>query len=187
MAGSPALRTTTAPPITGAHPPNPRPGQTPHCGQPGRNHPAGRLLWGESRVPDVEYARVHRRTRPPSLDLHHSPNNAPTTTRSRSTLRIADNPRYTNYGCPPTKVRGETTRQGATCQGAPANAVTMTPTVGRKSSTGGRAHPRTPMDSTSTTRPTTHPQQPRAGPHSALRTTPDTPTIGAHQPIPCPG
>ena len=56
----------------------------------------------------------------------------------------------------------------------------MTPTVGRKSSTGRRVRPRTPMDSTSTTRPTTHPRKPGAGPDSALRTTPDAPMIGAH-------
>ena len=63
-----------------------------------------------------------------------------------------------------------------------ARAATMTPTVGRKSSTGRRVPPRTPMNSTSSTRPTTHPQQPGAGPHSALRTTPDAPTMGANPP-----
>ena len=35
----------------------------------------------------------------------------------------------------------------------------MTPTVGRKSSTGRRVPPHTPMNSTSTTRPTTHPRE----------------------------
>ena len=77
------------------------------------------------------------------------------------------------------------------------------PTAGRKSSTGRRVRPRTPTDSTSTTRPTTtHKTQVRStlriagntiytnywrtptdsvpGPHSALRTTTAAPIIGAH-------
>ena len=61
------------------------------------------------------------------------------------------------------------------------------PTAGQKSSTGRRVRPHTPTNSTSTTRPTTHPRKPGAGPDSALRTTPDAPMIGAHPPIPCPG
>ena len=89
--------------------------------------------------------------------------------------------------------RGEITRRAATGQRAatevagPAHAATMTPPVRRKSSTGRRVRPRTPTDSTSSTRPTTHPQQPRYGSDSALRTTPDAPMIGAHPPIPHPG
>ena len=77
------------------------------------------------------------------------------------------------------------------------------PTAGRKSSTGRRVRPRTPTDSTSTTRPTTtHKTQVRStlriagntiytnywrtptdsvpGPDSALRTTTAAPIIGAH-------
>ena len=61
-----------------------------------------------------------------------------------------------------------------------AHAATMTPPVRRKSSTGRRVHPRTPMDSTSTTRPTTTPTKPEAGPDSALRTITPTPIIGAY-------
>ena len=84
-------------------------------------------------------------------------------------------------------------RRAATCQRAAtevagtAHAATMMPTVRRKSSTGRRVRPHTPTNSTSTTRPTTHPQQPETGSDSALRTTPDAPMIGAHPPIPCPG
>ena len=104
-------------------------------------------------------------------------------------LRIADNQTGTHHWCPPMKPQGESTRRAATCQrGAtevtgPARTATMTSPVRRKSSTGRRAHPPAPTDSTSTTRPTTHPQQPETGPHSALRTTPATPIIGAHPQI----
>ena len=45
-----------------------------------------------------------------------------------------------------------------------AHAATLTPPVGRKSSTGRRVHPRAPLHSTSATRLTTHPQNPGAGP-----------------------
>ena len=57
----------------------------------------------------------------------------------------------------------------------------MTPIVGRKSSSGRRVRPRTPMNSTSTTRPTPHPQNPGSGTDSAVRTTPPAPIIGGHQ------
>ena len=137
-----ALRTTTAPPIIGAHPPIPRPGLTPHCGQPVRNRPAGRDLptrghigrGASTRSHDDAYcgAKVEYRTSSTpaytdELGLHHSTNNTPTTTRGRARLRIADNTRYTNYWRLPTKARfqatvriadnrGDTTRQGAICQ-----------------------------------------------------------------------
>ena len=78
--------------------------------------------------------------------------------RARVRLRIADN-------------RGVTTRRGAYC-GAKVEY--------RTSSTPAYTDELDLHHSTSTTRPTTLPQQPGAGPHSALRTTPDTPTMGAH-------
>ena len=98
---------------------------------PGRNHPAGRALPTRGHIGRGASARSHHdayrgakvehRTSSTlaytdELDLHHSTNNAPTTTQGRSTLRIADNCTCTNNGCPPTKTRGETTRRGAPCQ-----------------------------------------------------------------------
>ena len=133
---------------------NPRPVQTPPCGQPwrhpslvrthqfrtratlriadnhdgthhwrtpmktpGRNHPAGRDLpmrghigcGASTRSHDDAYcsAKVEYRTSSTpaytdELDLLHSTNNAPTTTRDRFRLRLADNPRCTHDWCGPT-------------------------------------------------------------------------------------
>ena len=50
----------------------------------------------------VEYRTSSTPAYTDGLDLHHSTNNAPTTTQGRSTLRIADNPGYANYWRPPT-------------------------------------------------------------------------------------
>ena len=84
---------------------------------PGRNHPAGRdrstrghIGCGDStRSHDDAYcgAKVEYRTSSTpaytdGLDLQYSTNNALTTTRDRSTLRIADNTIYTNYWRTPT-------------------------------------------------------------------------------------
>ena len=105
---------------------------------------------------------------------------------SPAKIRIADNHDGTHYWRTPMKTPGGTTRRGATFQlgatevAGTAHAATMTPPVRRKSSTGRRVRPRTPTDSTSTTRPTTHPRKPGAGPDSALRKTPGTPTMGAY-------
>ena len=90
---------------------------------------------------------------------------------------IADNHTGTNYGGTPTNsVPGPHSALRTTG----AYPTGRAPTVGRKSSTGRRVRPHAPMDSTSTTRPTTHPQQPETGPHSAMRTTKAPPIIGAH-------
>ena len=89
------------------------------------------LLRDESRVPDVEYARVHRRTRPPLLDQQRTHNNPrPVQTppcgqpqmhpslvhtnqfRTRASLRIADNHGGTHHWCAPTKARGATPHCG---------------------------------------------------------------------------
>ena len=106
---------------------------------PGRNHPAGRDLpmrghigcGASTRSHDdasssakVEYRTSSTPAYTDELDLLHSTNNAPTTTRDRFRLRLADNHRCTHHWCAPTN-------------SAP-------------------------------------------GPHSALRTTPDAPMIGAH-------
>ena len=107
-----ALRTTTPAPIIGAHQPVSRPGDTPHCGQPGRHHPAGRDLprrtisrGASTRSHDDAYcgAKVEYRTSSApaytdALDLHYSTNNAPARTRGRTTLRIADYRTSTNNG-----------------------------------------------------------------------------------------
>ena len=83
---------------------------------PGRHHPAGHDLPrghrgreastrshhdADSRA-KVEYRTSSTPAHTDELDLLHSTNNAPTTTRGRSTLRIADNTRCTNNGCQPT-------------------------------------------------------------------------------------
>ena len=125
-------------------------GHTPHCGQP---HPH------------------------PSL-VHTNQ------FRARDSLRIADNHDGTHHWRTPMKAPGGTTRRDATDQReateVAGTAATTVPTAGRKSSTGRRVRPHTPTNSTSTTRPTTHSQKPRYGPHSALRTTTAAPIIGAH-------
>ena len=58
----------------------------------------------------------------------------------------------------------------------------MAPPAGRKSSTGRRVRPRTPMDSTSTTRPTTHHKTPRPvkTPHCG-QPHPHPLLVGAHE------
>ena len=104
------------------------PGPTAHCGQPRRhpslahthenprrNHPAGRdrssrghIGRGDSSNDDaycgtkVEYRTSSTPAYTDGLDLHYSTNNAPTTTRDRFRLRIADNPRCTHHWCAPT-------------------------------------------------------------------------------------
>ena len=50
----------------------------------------------------VEYRTSSTPAYTDGLDLHHSTNNAPTTTRGRPRLRIADNCACTNNGCLPT-------------------------------------------------------------------------------------
>ena len=135
----PALRTQTAGPRIGAHPPILYPVETPHCGQHQRHQ---------------QWVLTHQY-------------------RVRASLRIAGQPgRHHPAG-------GELSNGGHIGRGGAARAATMTPTVG-KSSTGRRVRPRTPMDSTSTTRPTTHPQNRCSGQHSALRTVAEPPIIGAH-------
>ena len=50
----------------------------------------------------VEYRTSSTPAYTDGLDLHYSTNNAPTTTRDRFRLRIADNTIYTNYWRTPT-------------------------------------------------------------------------------------
>ena len=84
---------------------------------PGRNHPAGRDLPTRGHIGRGASARSHddaycgakveyRTSSTPAytdgLDLHHSTNNTPTTTRGRPRLRIADNKSQPHDGCPPT-------------------------------------------------------------------------------------
>ena len=82
---------------------------------PGRNHPAGRDLptrghigRGNSSNDDaycgtkVEYRTSSTPAYTDELDLHYSTNNAPTTTRDRFRLRIADNHGGTHHWCAPT-------------------------------------------------------------------------------------
>ena len=76
---------------------------------PRRNHPAGRdrstrghIGCGASSNDDaycgtkVEYRTSSTPAYTDRLDLHYSTNNAPTTTRDRLRLRIADNTIYSN-------------------------------------------------------------------------------------------
>ena len=93
--------------LGGAHQPIPRPG---------RYHPArrnrsrgrrGRRASTRSNddascSAEVEYRTSSTPACTDGLDLHHSTNNAPTTTRDRAGLRIADNPSYTHHWRPPT-------------------------------------------------------------------------------------
>ena len=99
--------------------PNP-PGYTPHCGQPGRHHPAGcdlstgghidrgastRNHDGASCGAEVEYRTSSTPAYTDELDLHHSTNNAPTKPRGRPRLRIADNKSRPHDWCAPTNYR----------------------------------------------------------------------------------
>ena len=109
-----------------------QPGDDPHCGQPrrhpslahthekpGRNYPAGRDLPTGGHIgrgasthshddvscsAEVEYRTSSTPACTDGLDLHHSTNNTPTTTRDRSTLRTADNPSNTHHWCAPTNI-----------------------------------------------------------------------------------
>ena len=90
-------------------------------------------------------------------------------TTDRARLRIADNQTPPTIGVHPRQPgalppggAGPVTLGHIEVAGV-ARAATLTPPVRRKSSTGGRVHPRTPMDSTSATRPTTQPRNPGAG------------------------
>ena len=94
---------------------------------PVRNHPVGRDLPTRGHIvrgagtrshddadsgAKVEYRTSSTPAYTDGLDLHHSTNNTPTTTRGCARLRIADNIRCTNYWCLPTKVRGATPHCG---------------------------------------------------------------------------
>ena len=160
-----ALRTTTAPPIIGLHP------RIPH---PGRYHPAGRDLprghigHGASTHSHDDAscsAEVeHRTSSTPActdgLDLHYSTNNAPTTTRGRSTLRTADNRTTAHDWRTPTN-------------SAPGGVHQPSPHPGRYSAL--QTTPGVPTMGGG-------PRKPGSRLGSALRTTPCSPTMGhTHQ------
>ena len=96
---------------------------------PGRNHPAGRdpskryIGCGASTHnhddaycgAKVEYRTSSTPAYTDELDLHHSTNNTPTTTRGRCTLRIADNNSGTHHWRTPTKTRSRPALSIADC------------------------------------------------------------------------
>ena len=107
---------------------------------PGREHPAGRDRstrghrgYGDSSNDGaycgtkVEYRTSSTPAYTDELDLHYSTNNAPTTTRDRFRLRIADNPICTHDWCAPTN--------SATGPHSALRTTARAPTMG--------AHPRT--------------------------------------------